>query len=360
MEFSERVKSLTAYGLVPKVVDNVLGGNPVSYRVIGNAKSGNAKGYSVVKAVKVTNSSTASSFAGLDTFSASPLDTKIRMEFQMHGLRQPVALSGMEMVANMPSEAKVTDMIKESLEETQQELTDYIGDLLYGDGTGNSDKDFTGLGAIVDDGTDVSTIGGQSRSTYPVLNATRTASGGTLSLAKMATLHSAISDGTPNTTPTLLVANDTVWNLFETLWLPTVSQTQSISLAPSVVGLKGGLQREQGLKGQVGFTALAYKGIPFVADPKATSQTLYMLNEQQLEWYGWDAMGVAGYKKVSLGSETIEGVYSEAPGQFSGFSWSGLMTPTNQFGVVGVIQLLGELTSFAPKRHGRLTGITGV
>jgi len=359
MTFSDQVQALTQEVLIPKVVDNVLNSNILALRTIGNGLEG--KGYDVRKSIKYQNSGTATSFAGLDTFSAAQLSTKVKLVYDMRGARQPVAISGMDAVANASAESQ-TDLVKEALEETQQELIDAIGTMLYGDGTGNSNKDFLGLEAIVDDGTVVSTIGGASRTTYPVLNATRTSSGGTLTLAKLATLFSAISSGSGNASPTLIVSNETVWDLYEQLLTPSVRETYS-SLGYYEVGQTGGARRGgfQGLTGMGGFVAVTYKGIPWVRDEKATAQRVYMLNENWIKWYGWDAKGFAGYNKIAFGSSQIEGEYAEPPmSQFTGFNSSGLKTPTNQFGVIADIILLGNLTSWQPRRSGQLTGVTGV
>ena len=359
MTFSERVLSLTQDYLLPKVVDNTLGSNVLAFRLIGNAKEG--KGESIKKAIKYQSSGAATSFAGLDTFSAAQLSTKVRISYDMRGLRIPIAISGMEAVANAVSETQVTDLVKEALEESQQELMDKVGDVIYGDGTGNSSKDPLGLGAIVDDGTSVGTIGGLSRTTYSVLNATRTASGGTLTLAKLATLFTNVSGGSSNSNPTLIISNETVWDLYEQLLTPTVREQYSM-MGYYTVGRTGGKQSVgEGLKGTQGFVALTYKGIPWVRDEKATAQTVWMLNENWLDWYGWSAEGQFGYKKIGLGSQTIEGLYAESPmSEFNGFAWSGFRAPTNQFGGIADLIILGNLVSFQPRRHGRLTGVTGV
>src|SRR3990167_670263 len=311
MTFSERVLALTQDYLLPKVVDNVLGSNVLVARLLGNAEPG--KGESIKKALKVSSSGTAGSFSGLDTFSAAELDTKQRISFDMRAYRIPVGVSGMEAVANSVSQTQVTDLVKEALEESQQEMCDGLGTVIYGTGTGNSNKNPLGLGAIVDDGTDVSTLGGLSRTTYPVLNATRTASGGTLTLAKLATLYSAISSGTGFSTPTLIVSNETVWDLYETLLTPTVHEQYSM-MGYYSVGRTGGAIRQgshEGLSGTQGFVSVTYKGIPWARDEKATAQNVFMLNENWLKWYGWDASNTFGYSGISLGSSTVEGLYDE-------------------------------------------------
>lgn len=360
MTFGNRVTALTQNWLLPKVVDNVLNGNVLAFRLMGKAQKG--KGTSIDRAIKYQNSGTATSFSGFDTFVATPLNTKVTLSYDMRGVRIPIGLSGMEVVANKVSETQVTDLVQESVEESQQELLDAVGDMLYSTGTGNSNKDFIGLGAIVDDGTDVSTLGGLSRTTYPVLNATRTASGGTLTLAKLSTLRSAVSGGGPNNTVTMIVANETVTNLYEQLLTPTVRNEYSMQGLP-VYGLTGRVapQRE-GLVGTQGFVAMSYAGIPWFTDEKATSQTVYMLNENHLQFYGWDATGVFGYSKISLGSSQIEGAYSDFEGmsEFNGFNWSGFRAPTNQFAGIADVIILGNLASWAPRRQGRLTGVTGV
>jgi len=358
MEFSERVKSLTQDYLLPKVVDEVLGSNVMALRLIGNARQG--KGETIKKAIKFQSAGTATSFAGLDTFAAALQSTKVRMAFDMRGVRNTVALSGMEVTANGVSETQVTDLVKDSLEEAETELIDEIGTQLYGLGTGNNNKDLLGIGGIVDDTTDTSTIGGLSKSTYPVLSATRTASGGTMTLAKLATLYSAISSGTSRTTPTIMVSNETVWDLYEQLLTPTVRETYS-QMGYYDMGIKGAAKRGEGLVGMHGFTAVSYKGIGWVRDEKATAQNVFMLNEEWLQYYGWEAAPVTGYKKISIGSEALESIYDEAPmSSFTGFNWSGFNNPTNQFGSIADIILLGNLTSWQPRRQGRLTGVTGV
>jgi hypothetical protein len=359
MTFSERVLALTQDYLLPKVVDNVLGSNVLTFRLMSNAQEG--KGESIKKAIKYQSSGAARSFAGLDTFTASVLNTKVRISYDMRGLRIPVAVSGMEAVANAVTETQVTDLVKESLEESEQELIDKLGDVLYGDGTGNDNKDPLGLGAIVDDATSVSTIGGLSRSTYPVLKATRTASGGQLTLAKLATLFSAISSGSGKSSPTLLVSNETVWDLYEQLLTPSVRENYTM-FGYYEVGRTGGATRpQQGLQGTQGYVAVTYKGIPWVRDEKSTASTVWLLNENWLDWYGWDARGMFGYDKISLGTQTIEGVYGEKPmSDFTGFNWSGFRAPTGQFGGIADVIILGNLVSFQPRRHGRLTGVTAV
>ncbi len=355
--FGTRTTALTQNWLLPKVVDNTLGGNFLAYRLMGNAKRG--KGTSIDRAIKYQKSGTAESFFGFDTFTAIPLDTKITLSFDMRGVRIPLAVSGMEAVANNVSETQITDLVKNTVEESETELVDVVGDMVYSTGTGNSNKDFIGMNAVVDDGTDVSTFGGQSRTTYPVLKATRTASGGNMTLAKLATLFSAVSSGSSTSTTTAITSDETVWDSYETLLTPTVRENYSM-MGTLTMGMSGGPNREQGLKGTAGFVAVTYKGIGWARDEKATAQTAYFLNENRLDYYGWDANGAFGYNSIKMSSSTFEGLYAEAPmSNFTGFNWSGWRAPTDQFAGMADIIILGNFLSWEPRRQGRLTGITG-
>lgn len=358
-DFGTNVTTLTQNWLLPKVMDNTMNGNILGLRFLGNAKQG--KGSSIDRAIKYQNSGAAGSFFGLDTFDAIPLDTKVTLSYDMRGVRIPLAVSGMDAVANAVSQTQVTDLVKNTVEESETELADAIGDMFYSTGTGNGNKDFMGVAAFADDGTDVSTIGGQSRSTYPVLNGTRTASGGTLSLDKLATLFSNVSSGSASTTTTMITSDEAVFDLYESLLSPTVRENYSM-MGTMQMGRSGGPSREQkGLMGTAGFVALSYRGVGWVRDEKATSQTAYFLNENRLDYYGWDTKGMFGYNAVKMGSTTHEGLYSEAPmSQYTGFNWSGFRAPTDQFAGIADIIILGNLTSWEPRRQGRLTGITGV
>lgn len=356
-----RVNAMTQESFLPSVFDQVISSTALSLRLFNNGKTW--KGRQMVVPVKLTNSNQAQSFSGLDTFTASELSTKQRMVFDLRAARQPIAIAGLEITANDFPEEQVIDMVKEALEETQTELADYIAGIMYGYGTGNSNKDFIGIGAMVDDGTNVSTIGGLSRSTYPVLKGSYTSSGGTISLPQMATLYSAVSSGSNMSTPTMVPTNPTVFDYYEQLLTPTVRESYSmtgryqLNASPTMAG---GMSRE-GLSGMSGFVAISYKGIPLVRDYKAPAGNLYMINEETIEWRGAKTPRATGYESVGFNPGTIVGVYGEAPlKNVDGFNWSTFRAPMNQFGVVADVVVLGNLLAKRPNRNGLLYAITGV
>jgi len=200
-----------------------------------------------------------------------------------------------------------------------------------------------GLGALVDDGTTVANIGGLARSTYTTLKGTVTASGGTISLAKMTTLYNAVASGMQK--PTIALCDETVFGLVEQL----VQPMQQINMVAPVKG--------KGQTGQTGFTSLMHKGVPIVQDEKATAQTFFFVNEDYLDWHG---LPVAMTKPVPFAPGNYEGNDYANVIRNLGFSWSEWIKPSNAAAIVAHVYLGGNLITRNPKRHGKLTGVTSV
>lgn len=364
MTFGERVKAQTRQYLLPKVAYNVFGSNVLATRLVANAKRG--KGYAIEKPIKYQSSGQAAAFTALDTFQANQLETKIRLSYEMRAFRQPIGISGLEMVANGDSEVRVTDLLVEAFEETGHELQEKFGDYSYGDGSADSGKAPNGLGNLIDDGTAATSIGNQLRSAYPVLTSTVTSLasvGGVISLSRLASLYTNVSSGTMMTTPTLMISDETSWDLYEQLLTPTVRETYTsqgyYQVGKDTKGtVRGG--SNNGLVGMQGFVAVSYKGIPWVRDEKATSQNIFMLNENWMDWYGWKA-NVLGYEPISVGSKQTESTYSEAPmSDFSGLLWSGYKTAQQQFASIADVIMVGNMGTWQPRRQGKLTAASAI
>lgn len=346
---SNRVVTTTTIKLLPKVIDTILNSNVFFGRMVRSAEKWSGERIKIP--IKYQKNTTGTSFAGFDTFSTSASDTRVNMEYQPKFYQITVALPLDELSTNM-TDSQIIDLAALEMKSSAQDMADDLGTIFYADGTGNGSKDPLGLGAIVDDGTSVATIGGLSRSTYTTLQSTVTASSGTLSLAKMSTLYNAISSG--SVTPTLGLVTEAVYALYESLLQPQERIVKDVPLMKGKVS--GGLNAGTGLIGGTGYTGLYYKGFPILADEKCTSQTMFFLNENFIDWY---ALPMFGTEPVKYKAVDIQGNdYSDVLGM--GFSWSGWIKPVNSASVIGHVYLGGELTTDDPKRHGKLTGITSV
>lgn len=335
--YGQRVQTTVQTKYLPFVVDTVLNSNVLFQRIVRGSKKWGGRTLRVP--VKVSKNSTGQSFRGMDTFSVGATDNRIVMEFTPSFYQITVALPGDELsVAD--TEDKVLDLMKLTIQSDTEDCADDLGTIFYSDGTGNSSKDPLGLAALVDDGNTVSTIGGQSRSTYSTLAGTVTASSGTLTLAKVDTLWMAITSGAQK--PTAFYTTETVFNLYGQLLRP---QERIVKDAGTMKGITGG----------TGFSALEYNAKPLLADEKATSGMLAAVNENYLDFY---ALPFFNAKPIAYKSQ-INGNDYEAPVGL-GFSWSDWIIPANAGAVVGHIYFGGQFITTNPKRHGKLTGVTGI
>ena len=335
--YGQRIQTTVQTEYLPFVVDTILNSNVMFQRVVRGAKEWN--GRTLRAPIKVSKNSTGQSFRGFDTFSVAATDNRQFLEFTPSFYQITCALPGDELsVAD--TENKVLDLMKLTIQSDTEDMADDLGTIFYADGTGNGSKDPLGLAALVDDGSSVATIGGLSRSTFTTLQSTVTASSGTLTLAKVDTLWIAVTSGAQK--PTAIYTTEAVFNFYGQLLRPQERINKDVGTM-------------KGLSGGTGFTALAYNGKPVLMDEKCTSGAFIMLNEDFVDWY---ALPYYNAKPVAYKSQ-IEGNDYEAPLGL-GFSWSDWIIPANSASVVGHVYFGGQFITTNPKRHGKLTGITGI
>lgn len=334
--YGQRVQTTVQNEYLPFVVDTVLGANVLFQRVVRASKKWTGRTLRVP--IKYAKNTTGTSFRGFDTFSVAATDNRQFMEFTPSFYQITCALPGDELsVAD--TDAKILDMMKLTIQSDTEDMADDLGTIFYSDGTGNGSKDPLGLAALVDDGSSVSTIGGLSRTTYSTLQSTVTASGGTLTLAKMDTLW--INTATGAQKPTAGYTTEAVFNFYGQLLRPQERITKDVSTM-------------KGLTAGTGFTALHYNGKPILMDEKATSGMLSFVREDDMDFY---ALPYKFAKPVAYKSQIEGNDYGVPMGL--GFSWSDWIIPANAAGVVGHIYFGGQFVTRNPKRHGKLTGITG-
>lgn len=335
--YGQRIQTTVKQQYLPYVVDTVLNSNLLFQRVVRDAKEWD--GRTLRAPVKVSKNTTGQSFRGFDTFSVSPTDNRQYMEYTPSFYQITCALPGDELsVAD--TDDKVLNLMKLTIQSDTEDMADNLGTIFYADGTGNGSKDPLGLAALVDDGTNVSTIGGLSRSTYTTLQSTVTASSGVISLAKVDTLWINVTSGMQR--PTAFFTTQAVYNYYGQLLRPQERIEKPASMS-------------KGLESGTGFTALHYNGKPILMDEKCTSGAFIAVNEKYVDWY---ALPYFNANPVSYKSQ-IEGNDYDAP-MGLGFSWSDWIVPANSASVVGHIYFGGQFITTNPKRHGKLTGVTGI
>lgn len=335
--FDNRVDTLTLDWLVPKVVDTVLRENVFASAML--SKTEKFKSSTMDFPIKWTKGVSGTSFSGYDLLPTGASDTRVFMVYQPRFYAENVSLPGTDLSANNTAQ-KVLDLAEVEMKSRAQDCADDIGNLFYLDGTGNGSKDFLGLAAIVDDGTSVPTIGNLSRATYPTLDATKTPSGGLLTLLGLRTLYNNIVDGPVQ--PSAIYSTRPVFSYYENLLQPTERVMKDVRIA-------------ENFKGFTGYKSLEWAGMPFLADRKCTAGTLFMLNEDYLKFHElpwWDG------EPVTVKNSDIVGNQYEDEGSL-GFTWTGWIKPSNAAAVNSFIILGGQLITDNPRRQGLLSGIAG-
>lgn len=282
-------------------------------------------------------------FNGFDQLPTSQQPVSVNMTFYPTFVATNVALAGSDLSINKTPMQRL-NLMRTMMKSRSQDGADDIGNFFQGDGTGFGGKAPNGLGNIVDDGSTASTFGGLSRATYSGLNATVTASGGTISLLKVRQLSNSITDG--RVAPTFAITDYTTWSYFEQLLQPFQLNTYT---------------NFQNMDAGTGYAAkgMIWDGLTVYKDKKVTAGTFYLLNMNYLKFYGlnwWEG------EAVSLTDKNIKGnIYEYNPANATkAFTWTNWIKAYGQGAVNGFMIMGGQLVCTDPFRNGKLTGITGV
>lgn len=288
-------------------------------------------------------------FNGYDQLPTAQQQVTVNMTFYATFTATNVALAGSDLSVNASGMQQIK-LAKVMMESRAQDAADDIGNFFQGDGSAFGGKAPMGLLGIVDNGSDLSNYGGLSRATYSGLNATVTASGGTISLLKMRQLSNAVTDG--RVQPTMAITDYTTWayceQLFQTFQRNTYSDFSNMSAGTGYANY-----------GKNSGVGLVWDGLTIYRDKKIVTGNWYLLNLDYLKFYGlnwWKGT------PVSLKSENIKGNIYEynSANATKAFTWTNWIQAYNQGAVNGFMIMGGELICTDPLRNGVLTGITGI
>lgn len=284
-------------------------------------------------------------FNGFDLLPITQQPVSVNMTFYPSFVATNVALSGSDLSVNQAegnAALQTLRLMDVTMASRSQDAADDVGNFFQGDGTSYGGKAPMGLAGIVDNGTTLASYGGLSRAIYTGLNATVTASGGSISLLKIRQLNNAVSDGpiTPDTT----ITDYTTWAYVEQLQTPFQRNNYT---AYSDMSAGTGYQKQY------------WGGMEIFRDKKITTGYYYQLNTEFLNFYAlkwWEGKSISPKSKDIVGNVYEDGAYDPA----SAFTWTGWIKAYNMGAINGFMILGGQLICVDPFRNGVLTGITGV
>ena len=306
----DEILSTTLKNYVPKLTDNIFTARPLFYalttgqtirRISGGAKI-------VVPVIYGTNS-TAGSYSGTDTISVTAQTGISAAEYDWKQYAATVTISGIEEAKNN-GEAQIIDLLEGKIFQTQEPIIEHMNTMVFGNGTGNSNKDWLGLSALVGS---TGSPGGidATDSDNDWWRSAVTNQGGALTIAAMATLYNNCSVG--NDQPTIGITGQTQYEVYEALLEDQIRYTDTDV-------------------GDAGFQNLMFKGCPITFDGTLAGEgKLYFLNTKYLQ--------LVAHSDVW-------------------FKPTPFVRPTNQDSVFSQLLCYGELTTSNRARQGYMYGIT--
>jgi hypothetical protein len=350
MVFSEAVTSVTRTYIVPKVYDTISKGSPVLMKLLQNAKPWKS-GVSYEVIIKYQDSTNGGNTGIADKLDTDRQNVRTKMTFQPKMAYKPVVIADIERTLNQGDE-QVVDLLEAEFDSQAQSLMQVMAQNLWtGTGAGNS---WDSIFNAADDGTNFSTYGGLSRSTYTSIKGYYLASAGALTLAKMATAYDAVTVG--NDTPDIIATTKALWSTYESLLTPTVRAGYTQNGYPKMNAF-GMLPRAEGLAGNQGFDVLFFRGTPVVRDEQIPSGKMFFINTN---FFGFKGINISGLKQVNF-KKTSDGVPLGVPGRVPstrGFNFRDMMSPVDQLAEVGHLIYAGNFISENPRLQGQMVGLS--
>ena len=244
------------------LTDNVFNARPLTYFLMdkGRIRMLNG-GTNIVEPLIYGENSTVASYSGYDTISLTPQSGITAAEFDWKQYAASVAISGIEEAKNNGEQAMV-NLLEAKIMQAEESMKEGFNAMFFGDGTGNSGKNWNGLGNLVESGNTVGSINGASESWW---NSYEENTAGALTLAQMTTAYNTVSVG--NDHPDMVLGTQTLFEKYESLLQPQLRYTDTKTA-------------------DAGFQNLLFKAAPVAYDVDAPAGTMYFLNSKYITLVG--------------------------------------------------------------------------
>ena len=244
------------------LTDNVFTARPLTYKLMegGRIRMLNG-GTKIVEPLIYGQNSTVGSYSGYETLSLTPQEGISAAEFDWKQYAASIAISGIEEAKNN-GEQEIINLLEAKIMQAEESMRESFNQMFFADGTGNSNKDWNGLGNLVESGN---TVGGINSSTYTWWQSKEENTAAALTLAQMSSLYNSVSVG--NDHPDLLLTTQTLFEKYEALLQPQLRYTDTKTA-------------------DAGFQNLLFKAAPVMYDVHCTAGVFYMLNSKYLTLVG--------------------------------------------------------------------------
>lgn len=221
-------------------------------------------GGTTIRVPMMTNAGTSQWFQGTDTLDVSRVDTIDASEYSWRNLNAPIVFTFDDEMSNSGKE-QVIDLIEAKVMQAELTIANNLNTTLF---TGvAASKQIDGLQTLVGTGT----VGGVAGATYSDWRSYVESTSEALSIAKIKTARNTLNVGAGGSPVSIIVTTQTLHEKLETLYTPTYQMNPLV------------MNKEAQRLGDVGFTALAYAGVPVVFDAACPSGEMYFLNTDNMK-----------------------------------------------------------------------------
>ena len=247
-----------------KLTDNVFTARPLTYFLNEKGRirmeSGGTK---IVEQLIYGKNSTVSSYSGYEALSLTPQEGITAAEYDWKQYSASIAISGIEEAKNNGEHA-IINLLEAKIMQAEESLREGFNVMFFGDGTGNSGKNWNGLGNLVEKdvalgGINPATAGNEFWKSYEENTA------GALTLAQMATAYNSVSVG--NDHPDMILTSQLLFEKYESLLQPQLRYTDTKTA-------------------DAGFQNLLFKSAPIMYDVHCNANTMYFLNSKYIKLVG--------------------------------------------------------------------------
>ena len=245
-----------------QLTDNVFTARPLTYTLMdkGRIRMLNG-GTKIIEPLIYGQNSTVASYSGYDSLALTPQEGISAAEYDWKQYAASIAISGIEEAKNN-GEQEIINLLEAKIMQAEESMRESFNQMFFGDGTGNSGKDWNGLGNLVESGN---TVGGINSSTYSYWQSKEENTATALTLAQMSTMYNNVSVG--NDHPDTLLTTQTLFEKYEALLQPNLRYTDTKTA-------------------DAGFQNLLFKAAPVMYDVHCTAGVFYFLNSKYITLVG--------------------------------------------------------------------------
>lgn len=247
-----------------KLTDNVFSARPLTYWLSDKGRIRMETGGSkLVEQLIYGQNSTVKSYTGYESLSIAEQEGITAAEYDWKQYGASIAISGIEEAKNNGEHA-IINLLESKIMQAEESMREGFNQMFFGDGTGNSGKNWNGLGNLVEanvavGGIDPAVSGNAYWKSYEENTA------GALTLAQMATAYNTTSVG--NDHPDLILTTQTLFEKYESLLQPQLRYTDTKTA-------------------DAGFQNLLFKAAPIMYDVHCPAGNMFFLNSKYIKLVG--------------------------------------------------------------------------